>query len=138
MTYLIDGTFIHQDSHGGGGTINPGDTQWMTAGRGILHIETVPESMVRSGGLFHGIQLWVNLPPDQKMAEPRYQAIEGRIWRLRSRRAARSCGSSRGPSVGSRVPARHTPRSGWRTQRSLPGRSCTSTRRHRRTPWCTC
>ena len=67
VTYIMDGTFIHQDSHGGGGVISNGATQWMTAGRGILHIETPPESLVVSGGLFHGLQLWVNLPSKQKM-----------------------------------------------------------------------
>ncbi len=52
----------HQDSHGGGGVITDGDTQWMTAGSGLLHIEAPPETLVTSGGLFHGLQLWVNLP----------------------------------------------------------------------------
>jgi redox-sensitive bicupin YhaK (pirin superfamily) len=77
VTYMIDGTFQHQDSHGGGGVINDGATQWMTAGAGILHIETPPEQLVVSGGLFHGLQLWVNLPAKDKFAAPRYQAIEG-------------------------------------------------------------
>ena len=62
VTYMIDGVFEHSDSNGGGGVITNGDTQWMTAGRGILHIETPPESLVITGGLFHGLQLWVNLP----------------------------------------------------------------------------
>ena len=75
VTYIMDGTFIHQDSHGGGGTITNGDTQWMTAGSGLLHIETPPESLVMSGGLFHGLQLWVNLPKSDKMMAPRYQDI---------------------------------------------------------------
>jgi redox-sensitive bicupin YhaK (pirin superfamily) len=75
VTYIIDGIFDHQDSNGGGGTITNGDTQWMTAGGGILHIEKPPESLVVSGGLFHGIQLWVNLPKAQKWAPPRYQDI---------------------------------------------------------------
>ena len=75
VTYMIDGVFEHQDSHGGGGTITNGDTQWMTAGAGILHIETPPEWLVEAGGLFHGIQLWVNLPRDAKMTAPRYQDI---------------------------------------------------------------
>src|SRR5712691_5036959 len=75
-TYMIDGTFQHQDSHGGGGTITDGATQWMTAGAGILHIETPPEALVMSGGLFHGIQLWVNLPAKDKFLPPRYQSIE--------------------------------------------------------------
>ena len=77
VTYMIDGTFQHQDSHGGGGVINNGATQWMTAGAGILHIETPPEELVISGGLFHGLQLWVNLPARDKMIQPRYQDIRG-------------------------------------------------------------
>jgi redox-sensitive bicupin YhaK (pirin superfamily) len=77
VTYMIDGRFAHQDSHGGGGLITDGATQWMTAGAGILHIETPPAELVESGGVFHGIQLWVNLPRKDKFAAPRYQAIEG-------------------------------------------------------------
>jgi redox-sensitive bicupin YhaK (pirin superfamily) len=76
VTYMIDGTFEHQDSNGGGGLIANGATQWMTAGGGILHIETPPEALVMSGGLFHGIQLWVNLPARDKMIPPAYQGIE--------------------------------------------------------------
>src|SRR5579864_8195942 len=75
VTYIIDGTFEHQDSTGGGGVITNGDTQWMTAGSGILHIERPPEQLIASGGLFHGIQLWVNLPSADKMIDPRYQDI---------------------------------------------------------------
>ncbi len=75
VTYMIDGTFEHQDSNGGGGVITNGDTQWMTAGAGILHIEKPPEWLVTSGGLFHGFQLWVNLPRAQKWAAPRYQDL---------------------------------------------------------------
>ena len=75
VTYMIDGTFEHSDSNGGGGVITNGDTQWMTAGAGILHIEKPPEALVRSGGLFHGFQLWVNLPAAQKWSPPRYQDI---------------------------------------------------------------
>ena len=77
VTYMIDGTFQHQDSTGGGGLIENGATQWMTAGAGILHIETPPEALVMSGGLFHGIQLWVNLPAAEKMTPPAYQNLEG-------------------------------------------------------------
>ena len=77
VTYMIDGTFLHQDSHGGGGVIENGATQWMTAGKGILHIETPPESLVVAGGRFHGVQLWVNLPSVDKMIDPRYQNLEG-------------------------------------------------------------
>ncbi len=75
VTYIIDGIFDHQDSHGGGGTITNGDTQWMTAGSGLLHIEAPPEHLVASGGLFHGFQLWVNLPRDAKWNPPAYQDI---------------------------------------------------------------
>ena len=75
VTYMIDGVFEHSDNHGGGGTITNGDTQWMTAGAGILHIETPPEWLVQSGGLFHGIQLWVNLPRVDKLLAPKYQDI---------------------------------------------------------------
>ncbi|MGH3498790.1 MAG: pirin family protein [Nocardioidaceae bacterium] len=75
VTYIMDGVFEHNDSNGGGGVITNGDTQWMTAGAGILHIEKPPEALVLSGGLFHGIQLWVNLPRAQKWADPRYQDL---------------------------------------------------------------
>ncbi|HSO95941.1 MAG TPA: pirin family protein [Acidimicrobiia bacterium] len=75
VTYMLDGTFQHQDSTGGGGLISNGATQWMTAGSGILHIETPPEELVASGGLFHGVQLWVNLPAAQKWVPPRYQDL---------------------------------------------------------------
>ena len=77
VTYMIDGRFAHQDSHGGGGLIADGATQWMTAGSGILHIETPPAELVESGGMFHGVQLWVNLPKKDKFAAPKYQSIEG-------------------------------------------------------------
>ena len=77
FTYMIDGTFQHQDSHGGGGTIQDGATQYMTAGSGVLHIETPPDSLVMSGGVFHGIQLWINLPASKKMINPAYQSLEG-------------------------------------------------------------
>jgi redox-sensitive bicupin YhaK (pirin superfamily) len=75
VTYMIDGQIEHQDSEGGGGLITNGDTQWMTAGSGLLHIERPPEALVRRGGLFHGVQLWVNLPRADKLADPRYQDI---------------------------------------------------------------
>ncbi len=75
VTYMMDGVFEHSDSNGGGGVITNGDTQWMTAGAGILHIEKPPEALVVSGGLFHGIQLWVNLPRAEKWSPPRYQDL---------------------------------------------------------------
>jgi redox-sensitive bicupin YhaK (pirin superfamily) len=78
VTYMIDGAFEHQDTTGGGGLITDGATQWMTAGAGIQHIEKPPEILVAKGGLFHGIQLWVNLPAAKKWTPPRYQDIEAR------------------------------------------------------------
>src|SRR5207247_1706272 len=77
VTYMIDGEMAHSDSNGGGGLITNGDTQWMTAGAGILHIETPPEHLVLSGGLFHGFQLWSNVQRTLKFAAPRYQDIRG-------------------------------------------------------------
>jgi hypothetical protein len=88
VTYILDGIFEHQDSNGGGGTITDGDTQWMTAGAGILHIERPPEHLVVSGGLFHGIQLWVNLPRAEKWAPPRYQDLRATEVSLLSSRDA--------------------------------------------------
>jgi redox-sensitive bicupin YhaK (pirin superfamily) len=85
VTYMLDGLLRHQDSHGGGGLITDGDTQWMTAGSGLLHIETPPEHVVMSGGLFHGFQLWVNLPRAKKWSPPRYQDIKaGNVALVRS------------------------------------------------------
>ncbi|MCX6435035.1 MAG: pirin family protein, partial [Actinobacteria bacterium] len=78
VTYIIDGIFDHRDNNGGGGTISNGDTQWMTAGAGILHIETPPEHLVMSGGLFHGFQLWVNLPAAKKWSPPAYQDLRAK------------------------------------------------------------
>jgi quercetin 2,3-dioxygenase len=78
VTYMIDGAFEHTDSIGGGGLITDGATQWMTAGAGILHNEMPPQDMIAKGGLFHGVQLWVNLPRAKKLTNPRYQDIEAR------------------------------------------------------------
>jgi redox-sensitive bicupin YhaK (pirin superfamily) len=111
VTYMIDGVFEHQDSNGGGGVITNGDTQWMTAGAGILHIEKPPEQLVDSGGLFHGLQLWVNLPARDKMIAPRYQDLRGQSVGLLSspdggallRLIAGDLGELRGPG------ATHTP-----------------------------
>jgi quercetin 2,3-dioxygenase len=107
VTYMIDGTFQHRDSTGGGGLITNGDTQWMTAGSGLLHIERPPEDLVVSGGLFHGVQLWVNLPAADKFIDPRYQDIRGGdVKLLRSpdggtllRLIAGSVGGYEGPGV---------------------------------------
>jgi hypothetical protein len=111
VTYMIDGTFEHEDSHGGGGLITNGDTQWMTAGSGLLHIEKPPESLVVSGGLFHGFQLWVNLPSKDKFLTPKYQDLRaGEVVLVRSpdggallRVIAGEVGEHRGPG------STHTP-----------------------------
>ncbi|TNC26539.1 pirin family protein [Amycolatopsis alkalitolerans] len=84
VTYMLDGVMEHNDSQGGGGVITNGDTQWMTAGSGILHIEKPPEALVVSGGLFHGVQLWVNLPRASKLVPPRYQDIRATESKLLS------------------------------------------------------
>jgi redox-sensitive bicupin YhaK (pirin superfamily) len=76
VTYMMDGVLEHADSIGGGGVIRDGGTQWMTAGKGILHIETPPQDVVAAGGWFHGLQLWVNLPGAKKWIDPRYQDLE--------------------------------------------------------------
>lgn len=76
VTYVIDGAIEHKDSTGGGGLIADGGTQWMTAGAGIVHSEMPTEQLVVKGGLFHGTQLWVNLPSGDKWTPPRYQDIE--------------------------------------------------------------
>jgi redox-sensitive bicupin YhaK (pirin superfamily) len=77
VTYLLDGEFAHHDSNGGGGVLYEGDTQWMTAGSGILHDEVPTERLVLNGGRLHGVQLWVNLPASLKFTPPRYQGITG-------------------------------------------------------------
>jgi quercetin 2,3-dioxygenase len=76
VTYMLDGAIQHHDSTGGGGVISGGATQWMTAGSGLLHDELPTEAIMQKGGLLHGMQLWVNLPPELKMTAPRYQDIE--------------------------------------------------------------
>ena len=82
VTYIMDGTFEHADSHGGGGLITNGDTQWMTVGSGLLHIER-PRRISWHQGLFHGVQLWVNLPRTQKLATraTRIYAPVRSVWR---------------------------------------------------------
>src|SRR5579862_3582188 len=77
VTYVIDGEVSHHDTNGGGGVIREGDTQWMTAGSGILHDELPTASMFRRGGAMHMVQLWVNLPAALKFTPPRYQSITG-------------------------------------------------------------
>jgi hypothetical protein len=107
VTYMMEGVFKHRDSNGGGGVISDGDTQWMTAGAGILHIEAPTEEIVLEGGVVHGLQLWVNLPKDKKWAQPRYQDISRKSLSLLSshdggalvRVIAGQLGEHKGPGI---------------------------------------
>jgi len=111
VTYMMDGLIRHADSIGGGGLISDGDTQWMTAGSGILHIEAPPEEVVMAGGLFHGLQLWVNLPRAEKWVAPAYQDLRAATQTLLAspdggalvRLIAGEAGEHRGPG------STHTP-----------------------------
>lgn len=78
VTYVIDGRLDHYDSYGNQGSILPGNVQWMTAGRGIIHLEQPAE-----GVTVHSLQLWVNLPAADKMVEPRAQNLAGADMPLR-------------------------------------------------------
>ena len=75
VTYLLEGAMQHADSAGNRGDLNPGDVQWMTAGRGVIHSELPQADFFETGGLTHGFQIWVNLPSEHKMMQPRYQDI---------------------------------------------------------------
>ncbi|MEJ2899185.1 pirin family protein [Acinetobacter sp. NS-4] len=76
VTLAYQGEVTHKDSAGGGGTIQSGDVQWMTAGAGLVHEEFHSEDFAKNGGLFEMVQLWVNLPAADKMTPPKYQAIQ--------------------------------------------------------------
>jgi len=75
VTLLYQGEVEHHDTAGHGGLIGPGDVQWMTAAKGLLHEEMHSPAFTRRGGTFEAIQLWVNLPAQYKMIEPHYQSI---------------------------------------------------------------
>lgn len=76
VTIVYDGAVDHRDSYGGGGSIGPGDVQWMTAGSGLVHEEMHGKDFTKNGGNFEMVQLWVNLPKKDKMTPPRYQGIK--------------------------------------------------------------
>ena len=91
VTYMLQGAMKHEDSAGNKGGLNPGDVQWMTAGRGIIHSELPQDDFLEQGGVTHGFQIWVNLPSKDKMMNPRYQDIpsqeipkvtpeDGKVW----------------------------------------------------------
>ncbi len=76
VTYLLSGAMVHEDTTGACAVIKPGGVQWMTAGSGVVHSELPTEDMMRLGGKMHGFQLWVNLPAEKKMVNPRYQGYD--------------------------------------------------------------
>jgi redox-sensitive bicupin YhaK (pirin superfamily) len=78
ITYLFDGEIVHKDSLGSAQSIRPGDVNWMTAGRGIVHSERTGPEMRRHGSLAHGIQSWVALPLEQEESEPRFEHTDGK------------------------------------------------------------
>ena len=75
VTYMLEGEFEHRDSAGHAGRLTPGDVQWMTAGRGVVHSEMPSARIRQQGGRVHGFQIWVNLPARLKMTAPRYQEV---------------------------------------------------------------
>ena len=136
---MLDGEISHHDSNGGGGVIGEGDTQWMTAGGGILHDEVPSERALRTGGPSHGVQLWVNLPARLKFTPPRYQAITGdNLVLLSSDDGGALVRLIAGELAGHPGPATPTRRSRTRTRRSRRARSspCRGTRSSTR--WRTC
>ncbi|MDU7886924.1 MAG: pirin family protein, partial [Clostridium perfringens] len=75
VTIAYDGKVEHHDNKGNHGIIGPGDVQWMTAASGIMHKEYHEAEFSKNGGIFHMVQLWVNLPKDKKMIAPKYQPL---------------------------------------------------------------
>ena len=115
VTIVYEGEVAHRDSVGNGGVIGPGDVQWMTAAGGILHEEFHSQGYTKSGGPFHMVQLWVNLPAKDKMNTPAYQAIvngdipvvEYENGKVRVRVIAGAFNGTKGPA------STHTPINVW-------------------------
>lgn len=82
VSFSFQGAIEHHDNQGNHGIIWPGDVQWMTAGKGIMHKEYHEQGYREKGGIFHMVQLWVNLPASAKFTEPGYQAIPGETMGL--------------------------------------------------------
>ncbi|MEJ7137629.1 pirin family protein [Amphibiibacter pelophylacis] len=118
VTIVYDGEVQHRDSAGGGGVIGPGDVQWMTAGRGLVHDEFHSDDYSARGGPFHMVQLWVNLPQKDKMTTPRYQAItDATIPRVTLPGGAGTARLIAGELAGQRGPAQtFTPMNVWDVQ----------------------
>ena len=121
VTIVYDGEVSHRDSHGGGGTIGPGDVQWMTAGKGVIHEEFHSKAYSEKGGPFRMIQLWVNLPAKHKMDQPKYQAILNAEIPVvthdggQTRIIAGEIGETKGPA------STHTPMNIWDVQQADEG-----------------
>ncbi|NWB12571.1 pirin family protein [Pseudomonas sp. G5001] len=126
VTIVYKGEVEHRDSTGAGGTIGPGDVQWMTAARGIIHEEFHSEAFARSGGALEMVQLWVNLPARDKMTDAGYQTIlDGDIPTLPLADHAGSLRLIAGEFDGVKGPARtFTPIDVW-DMRLKAGRSVT-------------
>lgn len=115
VTIVYEGEVEHRDSTGAGGTIGPGDVQWMTAAKGILHEEFHSEAFAKRGGALEMVQLWVNLPAKDKMSEAGYQTIlDGDIPSLPLANGAGSLRLIAGEFAGRTGPARtFTPIDVW-------------------------
>jgi len=105
VTVVYQGRVAHRDSAGNSGVIGPGDVQWMTAARGVVHEEKHEREFAREGGVVQMVQLWVNLPHAHKLSEPRYQDIRAAAIPTvespgaRARVVAGTLGGTRGPAV---------------------------------------
>ncbi|KAJ1920073.1 hypothetical protein H4219_001602 [Mycoemilia scoparia] len=75
-TLVLEGNWQHKDSNGNTGSLGPGSCQWMTAGRGVIHSEMPGDDLYKNGGLFHGFQVWFNIPAKDKMCKPEYDDVE--------------------------------------------------------------
>jgi redox-sensitive bicupin YhaK (pirin superfamily) len=115
VTIVYEGEVAHRDSTGAGGLIGPGDVQWMTAASGILHEEFHSPAFARRGGRLEMVQLWVNLPARDKMAEPGYQTLlDAQIPAVDLPEKAGRVRVIAGEFAGRQGPARtHTPINVW-------------------------
>ena len=123
VTLAFDGALAHHDSTGSGGIIRPGDVQWMTAARAILHKEYHEAEWARQGGRMHMMQLWVNLPAAEKMADPGYQPlVEADMGRVELPYGAGTIKVIAGEYGGVRGPARtFTPINLWEVRLPADG-----------------
>ena len=125
VSIVYHGEVSHRDSSGGGGTIGPGEVQWMTAASGVVHEEYHGPNYSRTGGRFQMVQLWVNLPAHLKMSPPRYQSITRE--RIPEASLSNNAGSVRviaGNCLGSHGPAQtFTPMNVWDVRLKAGGKA---------------